>query len=39
MDTTASSDYLVGKYLAPLLYLLTNNEFTLIDLFEAINNI
>ena len=39
IDTTGSSHYLVGKYLAQLLYPLTNNESTLKDLFEAVNRI
>ena len=38
-DTTGSSYYLVGKYLAQLLYPLTNNEFTLKDSFEPVNRI
>ena len=39
IDTTGSSHYLVGKYLARSLYPLTNNEFTLKDSFEAANRI
>ena len=40
IDTTVSNHYLVGKYLAQLLYPLTNNnEFTLKDSFEAVNRI
>ena len=39
IDTTGSSHYLVGKYLAQLLYPLTNNEFTLKDSFEDVNRI
>ena len=39
MDTTGSSLYLVGKYLAQLLYPLINNEFTLGDSFETANRI
>ena len=39
IDTTRSSHYLLRKYLAQLLYRLTNNEFTLKDSFEAINRI
>ena len=37
IDTTGSSHYLVGNYLAQLLYPLTNNEFTLKDSFEVVN--
>ena len=37
LDTTGSSHYLAGKYLAQLLYPLKNDEFTLKDLFEAVN--
>ena len=39
IDTTGTSHYLAGKYLAQLLYPLTNNEFTSKDWFEAINRI
>ena len=39
IDTAGSSHYLVGKYLAQLLYPLTNNEFTLKDSFEDVNRI
>ena len=39
IDTTGSSHSLVGKYLAQLLYPLTNNDFTLRDSFEAVNRI
>ena len=39
IDTTGSIHYLVGKCLAQLLYLLTNKEFTLKDLFEAFNRV
>ena len=37
IDTTGSSHYLVGKYLAQSLYPLKNNEFTLKGSFEAVN--
>ena len=39
IDTTVFNQYLVGKYLAQLLYPLTNNEFTLKDFLEAVNRI
>ena len=39
INTTGSSQHLVGKYLAQLLYPLTNNEFTLKDSFEAAKHI
>ena len=39
IDTSETSHYLVRNYLAQLLYPLTNNEFTLNDLFEAVNQI
>ena len=35
IDTSGSSYYLVGRYIAQLLYPLTNNELNLKDLFEA----
>ena len=38
IDTTGSSHYLVGRYLAQLCSL-TNNEFTLRDSFKAVNSI
>ena len=37
IDTTGSSHYLVGKYLAQL-YPLTNNKFTLKDSFESVKD-
>ena len=39
IDTSGSNLYLVGKYLAQLLYSLTNDEFTLKESFEAVNRI
>ena len=39
IDNTGSSHYLVGKYLAQLLYPFRNNEFTLKDSLEAVNRI
>ena len=37
IGTTGTSHFLVGKYLAQLIYPLTNNEFTLKDSLEAVN--
>ena len=39
IDISGSCLYLVGKYLAQLLYSLTNDEFTLKESFEAVNRI
>ena len=39
IDTNETSHYLVRNYLAQLLYPLTNNEFTLNESFEAVNQI
>ena len=39
IDITGFNQYLVGKYLAQLLYPLTNNEFTLKDFLEVVNRI
>ena len=39
IDITGFNQYLVVKYLAQLLYPLTNNEFTLKDFLEVVNRI
>ena len=39
IDTTGSSHYFVGKYLAQLLHSWANNECVLKDSFEAVNRI